>query len=48
MQAILEAIELIYSGDYELIENDHSKMSYYNFPSKQDVKKFVETGKKFF
>jgi methionyl-tRNA formyltransferase len=48
MQAILEAVELIYDGDYKLIENDHRKMSYYTFPSKQDVKDFVKAGKKFF
>lgn len=48
MTAILEAIELIYRGDYQLIENDHRKMSYYTFPSKQDVKEFVKAGKTFF
>jgi methionyl-tRNA formyltransferase len=48
MQAILEAIELIYNGDYQLLENDEKKMSYYHFPSKQDVKEFVKAGKKFF
>jgi len=48
MQAILEAIELIYNGNYKVIENDYRKMSYYTFPSKKDVKKFVKAGKKFF
>ncbi len=48
MTAILEAIELIYRGDYQLIENNHRKMSYYTFPSKQDVKEFVKAGKTFF
>ena len=48
MQAVLEAIELIYNGNYKLIENDQSKSSYYHFPTKQDVKEFIKAGKKFF
>ena len=48
MQAILEAIELIYAGNYKLLENDHSQMSYYAFPSKKDVQKFLKAGKIFF
>ena len=48
MLAVLEAIELIYTGNYKVIENDHSQMSYYTFPSKRDVQKFLEVGKKFF
>jgi methionyl-tRNA formyltransferase len=48
MQAVLEAIELIYNGNYQLIENSQSKSSYYHFPSKQDVKEFLKAGKKFF
>lgn len=48
MQAVLEAIELIYNGNFKLIENDVSKSSYYHFPSKQDVKEFLKAGKKFF
>jgi methionyl-tRNA formyltransferase len=48
MRAILEAIELIYAGNYKLIENDPSQMSYYAFPSKKDVRKFLKARKKFF
>ena len=48
MQAILEAIELIYNGDFKLIENDHRKSSYYHFPQREDVKEFLKNGKKFF
>jgi methionyl-tRNA formyltransferase len=48
MQAVLDAIELIYNGNFKLIENDRSKSSYYHFPSKQDVKEFLKAGKKFF
>jgi methionyl-tRNA formyltransferase len=48
MEAVLEAIELIYNGNYTLIENDQSKSSYYHFPSKKDVKEFLKAGKMFF
>ena len=48
MQAILESIESIYEGDYKLIENDHKKSTYYNFPTKQDVQEFLNAGNKFF
>ena len=48
MDAVIEAIELIYLGEYNVIENDILKMSYYTFPTKQDVKEFVKAGKKFF
>jgi len=48
MDAVNEAIELIYLGEYKVIENDPSKSSYYTFPTKKDVKEFFQAGKKFF
>jgi len=48
MDAIIEAIELIYEGSYELINNDASKKSYYTFPTRRDVKEFINSGKKFY
>jgi len=48
IQAIIEAIELIYSRKYKLIKNDPLKSSYYSFPTKKDVKEFFKVGKKFF
>jgi methionyl-tRNA formyltransferase len=48
MDAIIEALDLIYSGEYTLIPNDESKMTYYSFPSRNDVREFKKLGKKFF
>ena len=48
MDAVNEAIELIYLGKYKVIENDPLKSSYYSFPNKNDVKEFFKAGKKFF
>ena len=33
MLAIVEAISLIMSGNYKLIENPNNQMSYYSFPT---------------
>jgi len=48
MDAIIEAINLIQNGDYQLIENDDSKMTYYSFPERQDVIDFLKKGKRFY
>ena len=48
MLAIVEAISLIMSGNYKLIENPNNQMSYYSFPTSTDVKEFLKSGKKFF
>ena len=48
MDAILEAIELIDRGNYELIENRADDMTYYSFPEKEDVVAFRAAGKRFF
>jgi len=48
MDAVLEAIELIHENNYQLIENNESKMSYYSFPKKKDVKEFITAGKRFY
>ena len=48
MDAVIEAIELIHQGYYQLIENDESKKSYYAFPTKKDVKEFLNAGKRFY
>jgi methionyl-tRNA formyltransferase len=47
MVAILEAIEKIYVGGYELIPNSASEMTYFSFPTRADVKEFLKIGKKF-
>ncbi len=48
MDAIVEAIELIYSGNYQLIPNDDEQMSYYSFPTRDDVREFYRKGKRFY
>ena len=48
MDAILESIEKIHSGKYELIENDAAQMTYFTFPTRDDVKAFLAAGKRFY
>lgn len=48
MDAILESIEKIHSGKYELIENDAAQMTYFTFPTREDVKAFLAAGKRFY
>lgn len=48
MDAIIEATELINRGEYELIENNADEMTYYSFPTKEDVRAFRASGKRFF
>ena len=48
MEAIAEAIKLIQTKKVRLIKNDSKKKTYYSFPKKEDVKIFLENGKKFF
>jgi len=47
MDAILEAINLIKSCQYNTIKNLTEKGSYYTFPTKNDVREFLCVGKKF-
>ena len=48
MEAISEAVKLIYSGKVNLIKNDKSKMTYFSFPTRKDVIEFRKQGKTFF
>ncbi len=48
MDAMLKAIDKIHSGSYELIENDASQMTYFSFPTRDDVKAFRKAGKRFY
>jgi len=48
MVAIIKAINLIEIGEYELIENDEENMTYYTFPTREDVIGFLKAGKRFF
>lgn len=48
MECILEAIEKIRDGRVEYIPNPVDHMSYYSFPTKNDVVEFRRIGKRFY
>ncbi|UBM57896.1 formyl transferase [Marinilongibacter aquaticus] len=48
MESIIECIEKIQSGQYELIPNNEEEMTYYSFPTKEDVRAFKANGKRFY
>lgn len=48
MQAVAEAIDKIDHGSFTLMQNDAEKSTYNRFPSKSDVKQFLNTGNRFF
>ena len=48
MEAIVEGIELIQLGGYELIRNSEEDSTYYSFPTCKDVIEFKKAGNRFF
>ena len=48
MEALAEAINLIYHDNVKLLPNDHRRKSYYSFPSRKDVLEFKKNRKKFY
>jgi methionyl-tRNA formyltransferase len=46
MIAIIEAIELINIGNYNLIENSDSEQTYFSFPTRKDIISFKKDGKR--
>ncbi|GAA4348839.1 hypothetical protein GCM10023150_12630 [Kangiella taiwanensis] len=48
MMAICEAVDLINRGNYKCIPNNDDEMTYFHFPSKSDVKEFIQNGAKFY
>lgn len=48
MKAIIKAIELIKSDNFELIENPDNESTYFSFPTRKDVQEFKSKGKHFF
>ena len=48
MDAILESIEKIHVGNPDLIENDAAQMTYFKFPTRDDVQAFLAAGKRFY
>jgi len=48
MDAILESIEKIHTGKYELIPNPDAEKTYFSFPTAADVAAFKKSGKRFY
>jgi methionyl-tRNA formyltransferase len=48
MECIIKSVKKINSGDYTLIPNPDEDMTYFTFPTSEDVKAFYKAGKKFF
>ena len=48
MAAIVEAVEAIRDSTVEIIENDAQNMTYFGFPTRDDVKHFRKVGARFF
>lgn len=48
MEAIAKAVDLIDKDKVVLINNDASQKTYYSFPTRSDVKEFLENGKRFY
>jgi methionyl-tRNA formyltransferase len=48
MEAIAEAVDLIERDAVQLMPNDAANMSYYSFPTREDVLAFRGAGKRFF
>ncbi len=48
MKAIIKSIDMIEKDEVKLIPNDSSKMTYFSFPTREDVLEFKRQGKRFF
>lgn len=48
MESIIECVEMIQKGKYQLIPNPAEEMTYFTFPTRKDVDEFYTAGKKFF
>lgn len=48
MDAILESVEKINAGSYDLIANPAEEMTYFSFPTAADVADFKANGKRFY
>jgi methionyl-tRNA formyltransferase len=48
MEAIVDALKIIESGNIKTLNNSDSEMTYYSFPTKEDVAIFQKKNKKFF
>jgi methionyl-tRNA formyltransferase len=43
---LLDALEMLHRGDYELLPNDRAQATYFSFPMRDDVRRFKKKGVK--
>lgn len=48
MDAIVESVEKIHNGNYDLLLNDDQNSTYFSFPTKDDIRDFRKSGGRFF
>jgi methionyl-tRNA formyltransferase len=48
MESIIESVQKIIKGGFDLIPNPAEEMTYFTFPTRTDVKEFYKAGKRFF
>lgn len=48
MDAVIEAVNQVNRGQYQLIPNNDDKSTYFSFPTREDVRIFKERGKRFY
>jgi len=48
MEAVVEALLAIKNDSVDLLPNNNAEMTYFSFPTKEDVKDFKKKGKKFY
>ena len=48
MLCLLEALEKLRKGDFRTLPNDDEEMTYFGFPTRNDVKEFRKAGGRFF
>jgi methionyl-tRNA formyltransferase len=46
-EAIVEAVRLVESGDFELLPNDETEATHYSMPTREDVSRFRANGHRF-
>ncbi len=47
-EAIIECVRLIEAGNPPLMENDASQATHFSMPTREDVRRFLQTGHRFF
>ena len=48
MDAIIEAVDKIHNDEISVLDNSDEEMTYYHFPTRNDVKEFLSVGARFY